>query len=354
MIKKLSIFTIILLLAACIFASCSFLNTSPDTNDENSDTKTDTSTQTSTNTNTNTGSSSQCSHVYGEWTLAVEPKCAKQGEEHAICTLCGYTSKRFVAALGHTEEILPAVDATCSTTGLTQGKKCSVCNAILIAQKIVNKNNSHKYDEFVELNRAPSLSSTGLATYRCTDCSKTTEVSLPALTVQSITKNDIYKIETNNIYNPAIDNIWKMFDGNKNSAGIYAQGSDWFGDVGDKLIVTLDQEILLKELYVYVAGNWTTATVRVKNANGSTLISKEVRANASAYGGAGEKIEVFKGDKKNVYIIEVEITSIKESYQTFKLTEIEAKGVKTDKSIINLVDNNHIHHYRECGCCQQD
>ena len=36
--------------------------------------------------------------------------------------------------INHTEEILPAVEATCTATGLTEGKKCSVCGKILVAQ----------------------------------------------------------------------------------------------------------------------------------------------------------------------------------------------------------------------------
>ena len=36
----------------------------------------------------------------------------------------------------HTEEILPAVSATC-TDGLTQGKKCSVCGEILVEQEVI-------------------------------------------------------------------------------------------------------------------------------------------------------------------------------------------------------------------------
>ena len=37
----------------------------------------------------------------------------------------------------HTEEVVAAKPATCTETGLTEGKKCSVCNAVIVAQKTV-------------------------------------------------------------------------------------------------------------------------------------------------------------------------------------------------------------------------
>ncbi|MBP3683654.1 MAG: hypothetical protein J6J12_01655 [Oscillospiraceae bacterium] len=40
---------------------------------------------------------------------------------------------------GHTEETLEAVAPTCTSTGLTEGKKCSVCGEILLAQETVDK-----------------------------------------------------------------------------------------------------------------------------------------------------------------------------------------------------------------------
>ena len=60
----------------------------------------------------------------------------------ATCTLpstckrnCGYTEGE---ALGHTEVIDPAVASTCTETGLTEGKHCSVCDSVLVAQKVVS------------------------------------------------------------------------------------------------------------------------------------------------------------------------------------------------------------------------
>ena len=60
-----------------------------------------------------------------------------------ICTECG---AELNAMLGHTEVVDPAVDATCTTTGLTEGKHCSVCNEVLVEQQETPVT-EHSYDE---------------------------------------------------------------------------------------------------------------------------------------------------------------------------------------------------------------
>ena len=53
-----------------------------------------------------------------------------------------------IPALGHTEVIDAAVAPTCTETGLTQGKRCSVCGKILVAQKTVAAT-GHEWGEWV-------------------------------------------------------------------------------------------------------------------------------------------------------------------------------------------------------------
>ena len=72
----------------------------------------------------------------------VAPTCTVAGsyDSVAYCSVCNAEISRetvAVEALGHTEEILPAVEATCTEDGLTEGKKCSVCNEILVAQEVI-------------------------------------------------------------------------------------------------------------------------------------------------------------------------------------------------------------------------
>ncbi len=75
-------------------------------------------------------------HAFGEWTVTTEPTCTEKGVETRTCE-CGETETREIPALGHTEQVIPAVEPTCTETGLTEGKKCATCGEILVAQEVV-------------------------------------------------------------------------------------------------------------------------------------------------------------------------------------------------------------------------
>ncbi len=72
----------------------------------------------------------------------------------------------------HTEVIVPAVKATCTSTGLTEGKKCSVCNLILVAQNIVPKT-AHTYTETITTQA--TCKAEGVKTFKCSCGNKYTE-----------------------------------------------------------------------------------------------------------------------------------------------------------------------------------
>ena len=83
------------------------------------------------------------------------------------CTVCNYTfDEELDGPLGHTEAVDKAVDPTCTETGLTEGKHCSVCNTILVAQQEVAVL-GHDYGTEVT---DPTCSAQGYTTHTCSRC----------------------------------------------------------------------------------------------------------------------------------------------------------------------------------------
>ncbi|MBR5329543.1 MAG: S-layer homology domain-containing protein [Firmicutes bacterium] len=77
-------------------------------------------------------------HLVCEWEMTACDLCGKSCEAHKhafTCTECGKTKTEDVAAVAHKEVVLAAKAATCTETGLTEGKKCSVCGTVTVAQK---------------------------------------------------------------------------------------------------------------------------------------------------------------------------------------------------------------------------
>ena len=125
-------------------------------------------------------------HTYGEGVVTA-PTCTEAGYTTYTCSVCGYKNKtdevaatghtpgaaatcttaqvctvcgaQLQAALGHTEVIDEAVAATCTETGLTEGKHCSACGEVLVAQTVVD---ALGHTEVVDAAVAPTCTETGL------------------------------------------------------------------------------------------------------------------------------------------------------------------------------------------------
>ena len=149
---------------------------------------TKTVTKAATCTETGTDSYKWNTTTYGTFTFTVEtadlghsyttkvtaPTCTAQGYTTYTCSRCSDTYKdTYVEAKGHTEVTDKAVAATCTESGLTEGKHCSVCNAVLVKQETVAAL-GHTYEG--EILSEATCTEPGLAVYSCACGDSYTEV----------------------------------------------------------------------------------------------------------------------------------------------------------------------------------
>ena len=69
--------------------------------------------------------------------MKTEPTCTAKGEKLFKCTVCGATKTEAIPEVDHTVVTDKAVAATCTESGLTEGKHCGVCNTVLVPQQTV-------------------------------------------------------------------------------------------------------------------------------------------------------------------------------------------------------------------------
>lgn len=101
-----------------------------------------------------------------------EPTCTQDGYRSSACSRCGergqYTT---ISAKGHTPVSLPAVEATCTSAGKTEGSRCSVCGTMLNVQADVPAL-GHSWDGGT-VTKAASCTADGVITFTCSRCGAT-------------------------------------------------------------------------------------------------------------------------------------------------------------------------------------
>ena len=129
-----------------------------------------------------------CDHAKTDVLSAVSPTCTAGGlTEGRKCSLCEeiLAAQMTLAPLGHTEVIDEAIAATCTADGRTEGKHCATCNTVLVAQiTIAAKGHTEVMDPAV----AATCTTDGLTEGKhCATC-KTVLVAQTAVTAKGHTE----------------------------------------------------------------------------------------------------------------------------------------------------------------------
>ena len=93
-------------------------------------------------------------------------RCEKYYSDEALTTEIALADT-VIEKTGHTEEIIPGKAATETETGLTEGKKCSVCNKILKEQEVIPVIPAEHKHDYVAVVTAPTCTAKGYTTYTC-------------------------------------------------------------------------------------------------------------------------------------------------------------------------------------------
>ena len=116
---------------------------------------------------------------------AVEATCTATGLSTGWrCEFCGFdvTPQEETAMAPHTEVVVSGLQATCTETGLTEGKQCSVCGEITVRQEVIEMK---PHTEIAVAAKEPTCSEVGLTEgVMCSVCGTFT-----------VTQNEIAMIE---------------------------------------------------------------------------------------------------------------------------------------------------------------
>ena len=128
-----------------------------------------------------------CDHTYNDGVVTKQPTCTETGVKTYTCTKCGNTYTEDIDKVAHTLTQHAAVEPTCTTAGKTEGKHCSVCNAVITAQTIVPAK-GHTYTTSHDDTKKCTV-------YTCSTCSHSYSVDDPK-EEEKVTSSQVSTINT--------------------------------------------------------------------------------------------------------------------------------------------------------------
>ena len=76
-------------------------------------------------------------HEWNEIEVQQEATCKQEGKHTVQCRFCEATMDEKIAKLEHQIVTDPSVEATCTTAGKTEGKRCAVCKTVIQEQSVI-------------------------------------------------------------------------------------------------------------------------------------------------------------------------------------------------------------------------
>ena len=151
----------------------------------------------------------------------IQPTCTETGlTEGKRCSLCGMTlvEQEIIPATGHTVIKVPGTQATCLDDGLTDGEKCEVCDAVIVKQSVIKATGHRPADPVRENEVKPTEQSEGSydEVVYCSEC--TAELTRNHIVVPKIVPATVWHVT---YYPGAADAGSVPVD-----AGLYAHNSE--------------------------------------------------------------------------------------------------------------------------------
>ena len=95
-----------------------------------------------------------------------------------VTSFSDFVITQYKQECNHVEVIDAKVEPTCTEPGKTEGKHCSVCNEVLVAQEEIPATD-HRWDNG-KVTKEPTATENGVKTYTCANCGETKTEVIPA------------------------------------------------------------------------------------------------------------------------------------------------------------------------------
>ena len=131
-------------------------------------------------------------HKWGEWIIDGGASCTHGGTKHRVCEYNEtHIDTGTIPAGEHTPVTIPGKEATCTETGLTEGKKCAVCNEILLPQEVIPASG---HSEVEDAAKPATCTETGLTAGK--HCDKCNEILVAQEVIPALGHNFEFVSET--------------------------------------------------------------------------------------------------------------------------------------------------------------